>query len=308
MAEVSGYKGFNAKFRCRGMQYKEGQTFSVSTEKQQLELCKHGLHFCTKFPDVLMYYPPFNQMYGGRTIYAVVKATGEVLQQPGDSKCVTDRLHVDHVIDLDNDLTRSTGLYACVDGKLVDDTGLSFTPIRIAQKSNVVVKCTHTGIALRSQSVVTARIAIALSNNSIARSTGNGRTISIATDVDSIAESNVLAICPCGMAVASQREVNGLFYPGDVGGIAFGLFAEAQSRLAIAIGGTLRGVKGSLLVFLRPGDDSTTQPGMLKGMKTMNPPCAYVFHVDGEKVKENVWYRCSDKGALEEVDYSKNMK
>jgi len=51
---ITGYKGFDKDFRCRGKQYEVGQTY----EEPKAELCRTGLHFCEHPLDVFGYYPP----------------------------------------------------------------------------------------------------------------------------------------------------------------------------------------------------------------------------------------------------------
>ena len=49
---MKGFKGFNKSLQCRDKQYEIGQTY----EKQEVELCNKGLHFCERPHDVFAYY------------------------------------------------------------------------------------------------------------------------------------------------------------------------------------------------------------------------------------------------------------
>lgn len=51
---MRAYKGFDKDMRCRGFQYKEGETY----EEKEAVLCKCGFHACEDPLDVLMFYPP----------------------------------------------------------------------------------------------------------------------------------------------------------------------------------------------------------------------------------------------------------
>lgn len=50
-----GYKGFDANFKCRSMQYEVGKEFAAEGE---IKACNNGLHYCENPLDVLSYYEP----------------------------------------------------------------------------------------------------------------------------------------------------------------------------------------------------------------------------------------------------------
>lgn len=54
---AKGFKGFSPGLICRGKQYKENSVF----EEKEVELCKHGIHFCENLFDVLDFYPLLNE-------------------------------------------------------------------------------------------------------------------------------------------------------------------------------------------------------------------------------------------------------
>lgn len=51
---MRAYKGFDKDMRCRGFQYKEGETY----EEEEAILCRCGFHACEDPIDVLLFYPP----------------------------------------------------------------------------------------------------------------------------------------------------------------------------------------------------------------------------------------------------------
>jgi hypothetical protein len=51
---MKGYKAFDKNWKCRGIQYKIGETVKHDGE---IKLCDQGLHFCENPLDVLRYYP-----------------------------------------------------------------------------------------------------------------------------------------------------------------------------------------------------------------------------------------------------------
>jgi hypothetical protein len=63
------YKGFDADFRCRGMQYAVGETFSIDGD---VIACERGLHACEYPLHVFTNYPPAHSRY------AFVRAHGAI--------------------------------------------------------------------------------------------------------------------------------------------------------------------------------------------------------------------------------------
>src|SRR3989304_8928738 len=83
--KITGYKGFDKDWKCKGLQYKIGE----KTEHEgKPSLCEKGLHFCENALDVLMYYGPATSKY------AEVEAEGVSKQTEKDSKRVAKSLLV----------------------------------------------------------------------------------------------------------------------------------------------------------------------------------------------------------------------
>ena len=82
-------KGFKAtrNMKCLTLTYEVGKTYSVNN----LEICKHGFHFCEKMEDVLEYYN-----YDDDFVLLEVEALGETITR-GD-KTVTDCIKIIRVI------------------------------------------------------------------------------------------------------------------------------------------------------------------------------------------------------------------
>ncbi len=85
---IKGYKGFNKDMTCRGKQYKENTTY----EEDGTEICEAGMmHFCENPYDVLDYYPLVNKD-GDISDFAEVEAVGEVKKD--GNKSATNKLHI----------------------------------------------------------------------------------------------------------------------------------------------------------------------------------------------------------------------
>ena len=53
---IDGFKGTDSDMKCRDYQFRIGETFTVSDEKD-VKLCEHGFHLCATLKDVFGYYP-----------------------------------------------------------------------------------------------------------------------------------------------------------------------------------------------------------------------------------------------------------
>ena len=90
METIHGFKGFDKDFKCRGFQYKEGETY---TEKEVV-ICEKGFHFCENPLDVLGYYPPADSRF------AAVSGEGKSAKDDNDSKVACSKLHISAEITL----------------------------------------------------------------------------------------------------------------------------------------------------------------------------------------------------------------
>jgi len=101
---IEGYKGFLPGFKCRDMQYAIGELHEMEAGKK-LKVCpdnpqtEGGLHFCEHPLDVFEYYPPSTEK--GMSKYATVQGRGEALKNKGgDSKVAVSKLFIHAEISL----------------------------------------------------------------------------------------------------------------------------------------------------------------------------------------------------------------
>ena len=83
---VSGFKGFDKGLKCRGFQFKEGETF---IHEGKAQACSSGFHYCENPLDVFRYYSPSK---GSK--YHLVEGTGEISRHESDSKVACSELSV----------------------------------------------------------------------------------------------------------------------------------------------------------------------------------------------------------------------
>ena len=85
---IKGYKAFNKGMICKGKQYEENTTY----EENGNEICEAGvMHFCENPFDVLNYYPLVDEN-GGISDFADVEAIGDIYKEK--DKTATNKLHI----------------------------------------------------------------------------------------------------------------------------------------------------------------------------------------------------------------------
>jgi hypothetical protein len=73
---VTGYKGFDENWKCRGKQYAVGKSY---VHRGPVKLCEAGLHFCENPLDVLSYYPLIGSKFAEVKADDPIKYLGEKL-------------------------------------------------------------------------------------------------------------------------------------------------------------------------------------------------------------------------------------
>ena len=79
---MKGFKGFNPDFTCRGKQYEENKIF----EEEAAEICESGMHFCENPFEVLRYYDLVNKN-GKINEFAEVEALDEAFTDDNKKFC-----------------------------------------------------------------------------------------------------------------------------------------------------------------------------------------------------------------------------
>ena len=86
------YKGFNNDMTCRGLKYEEGKEY----KENEANLCAKGFHACENPVDCLGYYPPSNSVYREVELNEVSEETSS------DSKRVGKEIKIGAEIDVAN--------------------------------------------------------------------------------------------------------------------------------------------------------------------------------------------------------------
>lgn len=302
---ITGYKGFDRDFTCRGMQYEVGKTYVFGGEPK---LCERGFHFCTSPLAVFNYYSPTYR-------FAIVKADEDDViydTSANSHKAVTRRITIVREITLDEITSlqmefsetkkrsatggdrcrlgdkkvalRGCALTGMEDASIVGVRGGSDHCISIDGNYAVAVatnsiRTVEVCYGMNTLAATTGRCSVAIANgvcaaavatqySSVAIAEGN-EAVAVATDDESIAVAcdRSAAVCTGGCSVAISKERNSL-------------------AVAAGSGCSASGVLGSWLVLV---DRKYTRIFDVR-----------VVRVDGKDIKEGVRYELVD-GKIHEV-------
>lgn len=302
---ITGYKGFERDFTCRGMQYEVGKTYVLEGEPK---LCERGFHFCTSPLAVFKHYAPTNR-------FAIVKANIEDViydTAASSNKAVARRITIvreitlEEIISLQIEFSSTKKLSAKgVDMRLLGDqevelngcalTGMedaSIVGVRggsdycVSVDGNYAVSVSANSIqsidacdGMNTLAATTGRCsvakadgvcaaAVATQHASVAIAEGN-EAVAVATDDESIAvaRDRSAAICTGFCSVAISNDKNSL-------------------AVAAGSGCMASGVLGSWLVLV------DRKYSMICDVR--------VVRVDGKNIKEGVRYELKD-GEIKEA-------
>jgi len=86
---ISGFKGFDKDFKCRGFQFEVGKEY----KEDDAIICKKGFHFCENPLHIFGYYPPTSR-------FAEVEGSGKTATHKDDSKVSCTKIKISAEIGL----------------------------------------------------------------------------------------------------------------------------------------------------------------------------------------------------------------
>lgn len=255
---MRGFKGFDYELKCtpgsHSKQYAIGKTFRLC-RREFLKMCSRGIHFCEKLWGVLTYYPPFNPNTGERNRYAEI-----ITGWHGRSLKTGHGIHADKRCAGDMEIRNELKLEELWPRRT---NGWVRQYVPVATEPGVA-RNRESAVAFKSNSVAISEreAAAAFACNSAAF--GNFAAVTICPY--SVAEGNVFAMSTGYASLAKAKGVDGVALSVS--------HAEVTKPTGVAITRAYaRGVRGSRLIFIH----SSGAIGVAK--------------VDGERVREHVWYR-----------------
>ena len=276
---VKAFKGFNKDLTCRGFQYEEGKEF----ETERAECCEAGFHACEYPLDVFHYYSP------AQSIFHEVEMSGDMDRETCDSKICSTKIKIGAKLSI-------AGLVKCA---------IDFTMARInkeASSDESYGASSATGDYGASSATGNYGASSATGDYGASSATGDyGASSATGYRGASSATGNYGASSATGNCGASSATgYRGASSVSDPTGVAVAWGHEARAK----------GCKGSHLIL---SDWRYTGEKYSDGdyKHPYDKDCwelagAVMVMVDGEKIKEDTYYRCIE-GSVVEVDEDGNI-
>ena len=317
------YKAFNPDFTCKGKQYEENTTY----EENGNEICEAGvMHYCENPFDVLDYYPLVNEN-GEISEFAEVEPLGKVFKR--ENKCATNKLHIKAKLGLKGfikacvDFTLEKTKIEEIEDGIENDNGNNYAQIgssgdyaKIGSSGDYAQIGSSGDYAQIGSSGDTAKIG---SSGDYAKIGSSGDTAKIGSSGDyaQIGSSGYYAqigssgdyarIGSSGdyAQIGSSGDYARIGSSGDYARIgSSGDYARITSKgkhsvvMAAGYQPQAKAKKGSwitLAEWVRTGDKDE------KGFCIWVPKCVKTEYVDGERIKEDIFYKLVD-GEFKEVE------
>ena len=278
-----GYKAFNSDFTCKGKQYEENTTYEESGDK----ICDKGvMHYCENPFDVLNYYPLVDDK-GRISEFAEVEALGRVYHK--DDKSATNKLYIGAKLGLKGFIK------ACIDftiekTKITDDAtiGSSGDYATIGSSGDCATIGSSGDYAKIGSSGNCAKIGSS-GNCATIGSSGNYAKIGSSGNCAKIGSSgNYATIGSSGdcATIGSSGNCAKIGSSGDCATI--NSTGENTVIAAIGINSMAKAKKGSWITLAEYDNK-------------FKPICVKTEYVDGEKIKEDIFYRLVN-GKFKEVE------
>lgn len=286
-----GYKAFNPDFTCNGKQYEENTIY----EENGSEICKAGvMHYCENPFDVLNYYPLVNGS-GEISEFAEVEPLGKIFRK--ENKSATNKLRIKAKLGLKGFIK------ACIDfilEKTIEENennaendngnnsaqiGSSGNSARICSSGNYAQIGSNGDSAQIGSSGSLAQIG---SSGDFAKIGSNGHSAQIGSS------GNSAQIGSSGdfTQIGSSGNYAQIGSRGDSARIgSSGNFAKITSEgyhsvvMAAGYNSIARAKKGSWITLAEWNE---------KDGHTWTPKCVKTEYVDGERIKEDTFYKLVD--------------
>ena len=293
---IKGYKAFNRGMICKGKQYEENTTYEENGNK----ICGAGvMHFCENPFDVLDYYPLIDED-GNISDFADVEAIGDIYK--GKDKTATNKLHIGAKLGFKGFIK------ACVDFTIektkvetvkADDVGIS---------SGYYAKIGSSGYYAKIGSSGDYAQIVSSGDSAKIGSSGDYAQIGSSGDCAQIGSSGYSAkIGSSGdyAKIGSSGDSAKIGSSGDYAQIGSSgdsakITSEGNNSVVMAAGCNSI-AKAKIGSWITLAEWIRTDKANDSGNYIWIPKCVKTEYVDGERIKEDIFYKLVD-GEFKEVE------
>ena len=311
---IKGYKAFNRGMICKGKQYEENTTY----EEKGNKICEAGvMHFCENPFDVLNYYPLIDED-GNISDFADVEAIGDIYK--GKDKTATNKLHIGAKLGLKGFIK------ACVDFTIektkvetvkADDVGISSGYSAKIGSSGDYAKIGSSGDSAQiGSSGYSAKIGSSGYSAKIG-SSGDSAQIGSSGDYAKIGSSGDYAKIGSSGDYAKigssgdSAQIGSSGYSAKIGssgdsaqigssGDSAQITSEGNNSVVMAAGCNSI-AKAKIGSWITLAEWIRTDKANDSGNYIWIPKCVKTEYVDGERIKEDIFYKLVD-GEFKEVE------
>ena len=271
--KIIAYKGFDKNLCCRGFQYEIGKEY---VHEGEIECCENGFHACTNPFDVLDYYEA-----DGKNRYCEVEQSGSIKTGNGDSKQASSKIKIKAEIGM-------AGLFKA---------GVEW----IKEKTNPVPIIAETKDKNDNPSGYSAKIGSSGYSAQIG-SSGNSAQIGSSGDYAKIGSSGDSA--KIGSS-GNSAQIGSSGYSAQIGssGDSAQIGSSGNSAQIESTGeySVICCAGNNSMAKAKKGSWITLSEWKYSKEKKRNiPVCVKTEYVDGERIKEDTWYRLVD-GEFQEI-------
>ena len=298
------YKAFNKDFTCGSKQYKENTTY----EENGSTICEPGvMHYCDNPFDVLDHYPLVNED-GEFSEFAEVEPLGNVYRE--ENKCATNKLRIGAKLGLKGFIK------ACIDFTL-EKTKVETTGADTKRDNRDYSQLAASGDSSKlAASGDYSKLAASGYYSKLAAS-GYSSQLAASGDSSQLAASGYyskLAASGCSSQLAASGDSSKLAASGDYSKLAA---SGCSSQLAASGDFSKLAAEGKYSVVMAAGHNSIAKAKIGswitlvewtktdeingKGNRIWIPKCVKTEYVDGERIKEDTFYKLVD-GKFMEVE------
>ena len=283
---IKSYKGFDKDLKCKGFQYEVGKEY----EMEDIEICKRGFHACENPFDIFNYYDMLDSRF------CEVEQSGVIQREGNDTKICSSKIKIIRELKLRDMinlgiewLNKSTSQSRTTSGNIINDNGHVFSRIgssgslaQIGSSGNYVKIGSSGNLAQIGSSGDYVRIGSSGDSAQIGSSGNYAQIGSSGNFVQIESSGNYVRIGSSGDS--AQIGSSGNYVKIGSSGDYAQINSEGEDSVIMCAGiNSMAKAKRGSWITLAEWTFSEEKNRII-------PILVKTEYVDGERIKENVWY------------------